>query len=134
MCRTQGIRVVFMADVTDDAGPNGGFVLGECFDDRINLIYSVHTDLFTSVTGKYTTLSPALCDRVPKPLGGMDKRRRCRAVARRFAGCGVFLSHTSYTTGLSAGGFKLFSGCPPYRLSSQPAYHHGLAQHPAKHH
>ncbi len=41
-----------MADVTDDAGPNGGSVPGGCFDDRINLIYSVHTDLFTSVTAK----------------------------------------------------------------------------------
>ncbi len=34
-----------MADVTDDAGPNGGFVLREGFNDRINLIYSTHTGL-----------------------------------------------------------------------------------------
>ncbi len=39
---------------------------------------------------------------------------------RRFAGCGVFLSHTSFPTGLSAGGFSCFPDGPHI------AYHHNL--------
>ncbi len=56
------------ADITEDACPNGGSVPGEGFNDRINLIYSTHTGLFTSVTAKYTTMSPALCDRFQNRL------------------------------------------------------------------